>query len=180
MNPPGGCLRINKVLCSTMTMRHLLQFFIVGFIILPFHLASAEDDPDYPTPAPNLTPAEVVLAQLRAMQNNDDPVENAGIAIAYQFAAPGNKAIFGPLDKFASMIHEGFPEMLNFNKLEMPEGQSKGPEALQPVILKKDNKTYLYLFYLRRQTEGNCVGCWMTESVMRPPGEYDNADEEMI
>lgn len=161
-------------------MKKLATCFVVFLCLSHLNVAWAAEERDYPEPAPDLTPAEVVLAQLRAMQNNDDPVDNAGIAIAYQFAAPGNKAIFGPLDRFASMIHEGFPEMLNFNTLEMPEGQSKGPEALQPVVLKKGDKTYLYIFYLRRQTEGDCVGCWMTESVMRPPGEYDNADEEMI
>ena len=51
-----------------------------------------------------LSPAEVVEIQLVALQANDTPESDAGIAQTWAFAHPDNKRMTGPLPRFASMI----------------------------------------------------------------------------
>ena len=41
---------------------------------------------DAPTPDPGYDPSTVVEIQLEGLANNDEPVDNAGIATAYNFA----------------------------------------------------------------------------------------------
>ncbi|MSV29914.1 MAG: hypothetical protein EXQ52_14390 [Bryobacterales bacterium] len=55
-------------------------------------------------PGPALTPAEVVRTQITALRNNDKPRKDAGIATAFRFASPGNRAATGPLDRFILMV----------------------------------------------------------------------------
>ena len=55
-------------------------------------------------PNPKYSPREVVEIQLRALQQNDDPVPGAGIAQTWAFAHPNNRAITGPLAQFQQMI----------------------------------------------------------------------------
>ena len=52
------------------------------------------EDPD---PSPEWTPAEVIRMQVEALQNNDTPSPDTGIATAFRFASPGNRAATGPL-----------------------------------------------------------------------------------
>eukprot|EP00971_Amphidinium_carterae_P200647 3981682-Amphidinium_carterae.1 len=64
------------------------------------------------TPSPAQSPLQVVELQLRALQEND-PSCNDGIAKAFEFASDDNKAVTGPLPRFAAMLKNGFPIMLN-------------------------------------------------------------------
>jgi hypothetical protein len=59
---------------------------------------------DIRTPDPALSPAEVVEIQLTALQANDAPQTDAGIAQIWVFAHPDNKRMTGPLPRFAQMI----------------------------------------------------------------------------
>lgn len=47
----------------------------------------------------------MVKIQLRTLRGNDET--NTGIAIAYTFASPENKASTGPLSRFIHMIKAG-------------------------------------------------------------------------
>jgi hypothetical protein len=55
-------------------------------------------------PDPALSPAEVVSIQLNALQANDTPGADAGIAQTWAFAHPNNKRVTGPLPRFAQML----------------------------------------------------------------------------
>ena len=62
-------------------------------------------DADYPveglpTPDPSYGAERVVGIQLDALGSNDDPIPDAGINTAYNFASPANRRQTGPLDRF--------------------------------------------------------------------------------
>ncbi len=126
---------------------------------------------DEPRPSPGLSPTEVVRIQLAALQRNDSPSPDAGIALAYRFASPGNRAQSGSLENFVRMIHTGYAEMLNHRSAQYePVAMLDSGEALQGVTLKAANgQTLRYVFILSRQQGPPCTDCWMTDGVLSAP-----------
>lgn len=121
-------------------------------------------------PSPGLSPSDVVRIQLDALQHNDTPEPDAGIAVVYRFSSPGNRAQTGPLPRFSEMIRSGYPEMLNHREAHLPPPLIQDGEAIQPVeVVGRDGAAYRYLFILSRQTEPPYTGCWMTDSVVADP-----------
>jgi hypothetical protein len=59
---------------------------------------------DVVTPDPAFSPAEVISIQLTALQANDMPKTDAGIAQTWAFAHADNKRVTGSLPCFAEMI----------------------------------------------------------------------------
>ena len=51
-----------------------------------------------------MTAEEVVRVQVEALGANDTPTPDAGIATAFRFASPGNRAATGPLERFTRMV----------------------------------------------------------------------------
>ncbi len=121
-------------------------------------------------PSPGLTPAAVVRIQVEAMKRNDVPRRDAGIAVAFRFASPGNRQATGPLPRFAAMIRTGYPDLLGFQRAEYGEPQVTGDRAVQAVTLvQHDGRRVTYGFALSRQAGGTCGGCWMTDAVVERP-----------
>jgi hypothetical protein len=122
---------------------------------------------DQPMPSPDLLPQQVVAIQLKALQDNDE--NNTGIAITFNFAAPGNKAYTGPLDRFIQLLkNPAYAPLLNFKKCEVNKIHIEGDEAQQLVIITDQNgRKAAYLFSLSRQQSGPYQNCWMTDSVIR-------------
>ena len=139
---------------------------LVAFAVAAVTAPEPSSDPD---PSPEWTPAEVVRFQVEALQRNDDPYPDAGIATAFQFASPGNRAATGPLDRFAEMVHgPGYRDMLGFARAEFGPIQVEGDQAVQEVTLvQPDGRRATFLFGLSRQAGGDCDGCWMTDAVVR-------------
>ena len=52
---------------------------------------------DLVVPDPAIAPEEVVAIQMKALQFNDNPVPDFGIAQTWNFAHPRNRAVTGPL-----------------------------------------------------------------------------------
>ena len=50
---------------------------------------------DLPTPDPSYGPEEVVGVQPDGLAANDEPFENAGIGVAYNFASPSKRHLDG-------------------------------------------------------------------------------------
>lgn len=120
-------------------------------------------------PNRNLSPADVVRIQIRALGRNDMPHENAGIEIAFRFASPRNKLVTGPLSRFIQLVSNPvYRAMLDHRQAKYGPLQIEGVKATQPVILiASDGQRVGYLFTLSRQDGGTCDGCWMTDGVMR-------------
>lgn len=121
-------------------------------------------------PDAGLSPVEVVRSQLRGFQNNDE--NNSGIAIAFNFASPGNRQMTGPLSRFTAMLSQAYPELLNHRSARILKQQIEAEEATIAVLIEsKDRAFYNYVFRLTRQTAAQtndlCGGCWMTDGVFR-------------
>ena len=123
-----------------------------------------------PGPSPELSPEAVVRIQAEALQRNDEPAPDAGIATAFRFASPSNRRATGPLPRFARMIRGGYPAMLGFERAEYEPARVVGDRAVQTVTLvQSDGRRVTYAFALSRQSGGAYAGCWMTDGVSEQP-----------
>lgn len=122
-----------------------------------------------PHPAPTLSPAEVVTIVLNALQHNDDPQPDAGIATTFEFASPANREETGPLQRFALMIkNPAYRIMLDFRTATRGRLELDGNHARQRVVIVgRDGTQVTYVFLLSKQPEGPYANCWMTDGVIR-------------
>lgn len=127
-----------------------------------------------PEPSPSLTPEAVIRLQVEALQRNDVPTADAGIAAAFRFASPGNRAATGPLPRFTQMIRIGYPDMLGFERAEYGPIQVDDGHAVQPVtLIQADGSQTTYLFGLSKQRGGRYDACWMTDAVVEQAAAAD-------
>lgn len=147
---------------------------VAAGLLVVVSLASGQDELHLSSnlvPTPDLSPAQVVRIQLNALRHND--ARDRGIEVAFRFASPGNRENTGPLTRFISMIKQRpYSLMLAYDNaayhpLEIIEGRAR-----QRVTLVGSGDVVAYEFYLSRQTDGVCTGCWMTDAVIarRPSG----------
>ena len=122
-------------------------------------------------PEPGLSPGDVIRIQLEALRHNDD--QDRGIAVAFRFASPANRASTGPLSRFIAMIEQGpYALMLEFRRADYGPVETVADQARQRVTLTGVRASTTYWFFLSRQSEEPYVDCWMTDAVHieRPPG----------
>lgn len=172
------------------------------FLLLPFTLACAASGARTPAqapgtsgrdgsmsrqrpaegqkPDPKLTPEEVITIQLEALRDNDKPEKDSGIARAFEFASPGNRAATGPLDNFIQLVKSpAYRPMLNHRRVERGQIRVLGDEARQRVTLTDARgRRITYIFVLSKQQDEPYAGCWMTDSVIRVPA--DERDEGLV
>ena len=131
---------------------------------------SASDHPidGLPTPDPAHGPGRVVEIQVAALADNDDPVSDAGIKTAYNFASPANRRATGPLDRFVGMVRgPRYAPMIDHVEATSGPVERDGDTAEQRVTLTgPDGRTVTYLFGLSRASDGPYEGCWLTDSVL--------------
>ncbi|MEF8821767.1 MAG: DUF4864 domain-containing protein [Halovenus sp.] len=122
---------------------------------------------DLPTPDPAYGPEEVVDIQLDWLATNDDPFENAGIAIAYNFASPSNRRATGPFDRFVQMVTgPQYGPMVDHVSATTGPMESDGTTAEQRVTLTgPDGRTVTYVFGLSKERPGPLDGHWLTDRV---------------
>ena len=132
-------------------------------------VALAQGDRTLPAPNPELGPDDVVRIQITALQANDDPYPDAGIAVTFGFASPGNRQSTGPLERFALMVKgPAYGDMLYHVRAEYGELEIVGDRARLPVVLTTgDGQRIGYMFVLSKQQGGEYAGSWMTDGVFR-------------
>ena len=142
-------------------------FAIAALAIAMTFGAAANVRAEGPEPNPTLTPEDVVRIQMGALRHNDVPKPDAGIEITFRFASPRNKAMTGPLPRFAAMVRNPiYGPMINHRRASFENLQIKGDQAEIDVILEtEDGKTFGYRFLLTRQHGNPFEGSWMTDSV---------------
>jgi len=120
-------------------------------------------------PRPDLKPAEVVAAQLKALKENE--ADNRGIARCFEFASPGNRLITGPLDNFITMLRiTPYKVLLNHQKsLIGTTRESDGHAWMVVTIIDRNEQLAVLMFQLSKQERGNYQGCWMTDAVLPLP-----------
>ena len=118
-----------------------------------------------PSPSPDLTPRQVVRAQLDALRRNDDPEPDAGIATAFGFASAANRAVTGPLPRFATMLRNPlYRPMLGHASADFGPVQVDGDVArVQVVLIGNEGRVAAYDFTLSKDED---TGCWLTDGVM--------------
>jgi hypothetical protein len=123
---------------------------------------------DLPTPDPSYGPEEVVQIQLDGLATNDDPFENAGIGVAYNFASPGNRRSTGPFDRFVRMVTgPQYAPMVDHVEATPGPMEREGNRAEQRVTLTgPEDRTATYVFGLSNDREGELDGCWLTDRVL--------------
>ena len=120
--------------------------------------------PELPTPDPTYDPEAVIDIQLTALADNDEPVENAGIKTAYNFASLGNRRATGPLPRFISMV-EGrrYAPMIDHTEAVTGPVERDGRRATRRVTLTgPDGRTVTYRFEVSRADND----CWLTDAVV--------------
>ncbi len=121
-------------------------------------------------PDPALSPAEVVETQLVALQSNDTPEADAGIAQAWAFAHPDNKRVTGPLPRFARMIKGPlYRILLNHRSHEVEEvSRTRDKAVLVVTVTSKIDEVVIYRWQVGKVAEGENEGTWMTTLVSPP------------
>ena len=117
------------------------------------------------SPSPELDFEEVVNIQLTALANDNE--EHEGIAVAYKFAAPSNKKLVGPLERFIVLFENPlYAPMLDPLETEFLSSVQREDMAYQVVrIRSRASVDFYYIFVLERQKSGELAGCWMTAAV---------------
>ncbi|WP_435007694.1 DUF4864 domain-containing protein [Tundrisphaera lichenicola] len=123
---------------------------------------------DAPGPNPNLTPGEVVEIQVEALRTNDKPARDAGIAITFSLASPGNRRVTGPLEHFAQIVKSpAYKPMIGHRIAGYGPVLIRGDRAIRRVtIIAADGKAYEYEFQLSKDPES---GCWFTDGAIPVP-----------
>jgi len=151
-------------------MRPILTRLIPCLWLLFASAASAADVANPPKPDPALSPAAVVQLQLAALAMVDKPERDAGFVTVFGFASPVNRSQTGPLKRFAGLIREGYPEMLNHRSTTLLPLIMQGDIAIQGVeLIDRIGVLHRYVFELSKQPEGEFRDCWMTDSVYQAP-----------
>lgn len=116
-------------------------------------------------PRPELSPEQVVRIQIEALGND---LTDAGIDVVFRFASPSNRALTGPLDRFKLMVKSPpYQDMLGHKKAEFGQEVRRDGVALVPVVLTtRGGERAGFMFVLSQQEQGECEGCWMTDSVL--------------
>lgn len=144
---------------------------IVAAVLMVASLRVGAADPvGAARPDPALTAPAVVQVQLAALAKVDEPTRDAGLAVVFGFASPGNRSQTGPLPRFAAMIRDGYPEMLNHRSTTLAPLVIDGDIALQGVeLIDREGRLHRYVFQLSKQPDGEFKDCWMTDSVYKAP-----------
>jgi hypothetical protein len=121
-----------------------------------------------PRPNPDLSPRDVVIIQLEALQNNDLYEYDGGIRIAFAFASPGNRAFVGPVEHFIQLVKNPlYNAMIGFQRADLSTTLILGDHAQVRVeLVDARGRRFRYVWSLSRQTEHPYEGCWMTDGVM--------------
>ncbi len=133
-------------------------------------------------PNPKLPPERVIKTIIEALGHNDEPYPDAGIATTFNFASPGNRQLTGPLERFTPMIKSpAYRPLIEYLKVDYGSIVIDGAEAQQMVtVTSEDGDTNAYVFILKRQSDGEFKGCWMTDGVVgvRPGDEVPSTQPE--
>ena len=142
---------------------------IVLFLIL--FLITASSNAEIIKPDPTIKPIDVILIQLKALQNNNDPFENAGITQTWEFAHPNNRMYTGPLSNFIRMLNTPSYSMmldhLEHKILPVQENEYISYFFVELVDL-KGSKYGFQWSVSKVNNEGKFKDCWMTSGVSQP------------
>ena len=140
------------------------------YIIL-FFLISLNVNAEMIKPNPSISAKDVILIQLKALQTNNLPFEDAGIEQTWEFAHPNNRKFTGPLDNFIRMIkNPSYSMMIDHLEHNIIPVEEKETNSYYFVELTDVNgKKYGFEWTVEKVIEnGDYKDCWMTVGVSTP------------
>ena len=145
-----------------MRYRSILQVFLT---LLFFSTAARAVEMVYPNP--DIVPAEVIAIQLNGLQYNDVPEADAGIRQTWAFAHPRNRAMTGPLPRFAAMLKgPGYDVMLNHASHQIvPADSGDGWQQFDVFMEAGNGRVLQFAWIVEKVTKGQYKDCWMTDAV---------------
>ena len=125
---------------------------------------------DLVVPDPSIAPEEVVAIQMKALQFNDNPEPDFGIAQTWNFAHPRNRAMTGPLSRFAGMLKgPAYGQMLNHASHRIVPVPGDGDRVNFDVFMETSRGNVLYFNWAVELVKGGEFdNCWMTVAVSMP------------
>ena len=148
----------------------MINRFVIGFLVFAPFLTAAPVSAEVIGPDVVLAPEDVVLTQLRALQNNDEPEPDTGIKQTFALAHPDNQRMTGPLERFAMMIRSpAYSPLLDHraHQIDMLEA-TDAYVRFKVVVETPAGKAYQYLWEVRPVKGGPDEGAWLTTNVSRP------------
>ena len=140
------------------------------YIIL-FFLISLNVNAEMIKPDPTISAKDVISIQLKALQKNNSPFENAGIEQTWEFAHPNNRKVTGPLNNFIRMIkNPSYSMMIDHLEHNIIPVEEKETSSYYFVELTDVNgKKYGFEWTVEKVSENSeFKDCWMTVGVSRP------------
>ena len=139
--------------------------------IIFFFLISLSINAEMIKPDPTISSKDVISIQLKALQINNSPFEDAGIEQTWEFAHPNNRKFTGPLNNFIRMIkNPSYSMMIDHIDHKIIPVEEKETTSYYFVELTDVNgKKYGFEWTVEKVTEnGDFKDCWMTVGVSRP------------
>ena len=145
----------------------MLQKFTFILVAVCIASTAAGRDLSRTTPHPSLSPLDVVKIVMNALQKNDEPSKNRGIAVTFNFASPANKNVTGPIERFVNMVSGPvYGQMVDHLGAVYEKIKIKGDSASIDVIIKVVSGKFVgFRFLLTKQRDNEFDGTWMTDSV---------------
>lgn len=133
-------------------------------------LAPGSEEVPSSMPSPELLPAQVVEIQLAALQFNDRPIRDAGIAAAFRFASPENRKVTGPVARFAQIVRApGYAALIDHRVAGYGVLVVQGDLAVRRVtVVAADGRASEFEFRLSKDPAS---GCWYTDGVIPIPDQ---------
>ena len=140
------------------------------YVIL-FFLVSLNINAEMIKPDPTISAKDVISIQLKALQINNSPYEDAGIEQTWEFAHPNNRKFTGPLNNFIRMIkNPSYSMMIDHLEHNIIPVEEKETNSYYFVELTDVNgKKYGFEWTVEKVSEnGEFKDCWMTVGVSTP------------
>lgn len=123
-------------------------------------------------PSPDLSPVQVVEIQLLGLKLSGGDPSRIEMEQVWRFAHPSNKAMTGPIQRFAMLFATpSYKPLLGHDDYEITIiAQDENNAQMLVRITANDGQAYLYLWNVMRVTQGADKGSFMTISVSMPRG----------
>tara|TARA_B100000963_G_scaffold55895_1_gene44029 strand:+ start:179 stop:637 length:459 start_codon:yes stop_codon:yes gene_type:complete len=140
--------------------------YVVLFLLISLNLNANMIKPD-----PSISAKDVISIQLKALQINNSPFEDAGIEQTWEFAHPNNRKYTGPLNNFIRMLKNPSYSMmlghLEHNIIPVEEDETVSYYFVELTDI--NGKKYGFEWTVEKVIEnGKYKDCWMTIGVSTP------------
>ena len=139
--------------------------YVILFFLISFNINAEMIKPD-----PKISAKDVISIQLKALQNNNVPFENAGIVQTWEFAHPDNRLATGPLQNFTLMILKSFTVMINHKSHKIKLLKKNDILSFYIIEIEDKNSNQYQFQWVVQKVEKNekFKNCWMTVNVSMP------------